>query len=101
MGAVVRSGEKRPAFEGGLRAIWFIYFFFPFFLSFTVPRRWECGVSFLCRGSAESSPGLVQRQDSVVARRAVGWGRRAGLALGERGGQGCIALPSVRSQAPA
>lgn len=44
--------------EGLVRAIWFI-FLFSFFLSFTVPRRWECGVSFLCRGTAESSPGLV------------------------------------------
>lgn len=86
--------------EGLVRAIWFV-FLFSFFLSFTVWRRWECGVSFLCRGSAESSPGSVQRPDSAAARRALGWGRRAGLALGERRGRGCIALPSARSQAPA
>lgn len=74
--AVVRSGEKRAAFEGGLSESDLVHFSF-FLLSFFY--CWEAlGVRclFPLSGQRRSSPGSVQRQDPAVARR--GWAGGAG-----------------------
>lgn len=99
--AVVRSGEKRPAFEGGFSEGDLVHFSFFLLSFFDCSETLGVRCCFPLSGQRREQPGWCSGRTEPWRGGRRGWGRRAGLALGERGGRGCAALPSLRSQAPA